>query len=520
MEDDSEFEKADAKKMKTRVNIFDDNISLEAAKEIAKSSPINNEEDFDEEEINFDGSPIIKFNNRPSTGPVPPVPDISNLAVPATSLVYHTNTTATSVSMAASPSSLASRSNSTTPSVPLNSSAAYGSVSSAVMYTHNSHNRSMSFTTGSMSTEKGPPKSTPVSGSSSSLHDFDNAVGGSLKRQTSMDVDKLHQEIQSLKRSLLSAKRDRWVKLPIEDTLRRIIKGEDFSLELYRSLEDKLELLDKATQRHDGNAIVTAVLFLQRTVSKHIFTRELLSRPGAANHYLTYLKAHFDHAEYITILSLLGRAEEAAIFKFKLAAQTADVGLKISKLKDGLREHFQADKALATDASLVKDYIDLLERQRPVDDADANTEATGRSMLFRDFPRKRSLIDMPVVTTLYYCCLYHYDLSETNLASPEAIRKRHQISEKQYVWTAVSARAKLRQWKDIEALLTTKGFFGSTKMKSVIGFDKVVTILHKNSAPPDILEKYLAHIDDLELRLNMARKVSCPKAIVDAIKWK
>lgn len=100
---------------------------------------------------------LLTFSNLhmpgPSTGPVPPVPDISNLAVPATSLVYHANTTAASVSMAASPSSLASRSNSTTPSVPLNSSAAYGSLSSAVMYSHNSHNRSMSLTMGMMSND-------------------------------------------------------------------------------------------------------------------------------------------------------------------------------------------------------------------------------------------------------------------------------------------------------------------------------------------------------------------------------
>ncbi|CAG5122043.1 unnamed protein product, partial [Candidula unifasciata] len=336
MDDDNEFEKAETKKIKKKVNIFSDDISIEAAKEIATSFPISSEED-DEEEINFDGSPIVKFSNKPGTGSAPPVPDLSDLAVPATSLAYHAGATTASVSMVTSHTSHASRSSPAATNVSLNSSAAYGSVSSAVMYSHNSHNRSMSLT----------------------------MVGGNLKRQT--DLDKLHQEIQSLKRSLLSAKRDRWVKLPIEDTLRRIIKGEEFSLELYRSLEDKLELLDKATQRHDGNAIVTAVLFLHRTVSRHIFTRELLSRPVAANHYLSYLKAHFDHTEYITILSLLGRAEEAAIFKFKLAAQTVDVGLKISKLKDSLREHFQTDKTLAADALLVRDYIDLLERQRPVD---------------------------------------------------------------------------------------------------------------------------------------------------------
>lgn len=34
--------------------------------------------------------------------------------------------------------------------------------------------------------------------------------------------------------------------------------------------------------------------------------------------------------------------------------------------------------------------------------------------------------------------------------------------------------------------LHCQGWFGSTKMKSVIGFDKIVSILHKNNAPPDV----------------------------------
>ena len=36
---------------------------------------------------------------------------------------------------------------------------------------------------------------------------------------------------------------------------------------------------------------------------------------------------------------------------------------------------------------------------------------------FREVPRTASLVDMPVMTTLYYCCLYHYDLSEACIAA-------------------------------------------------------------------------------------------------------
>jgi len=36
---------------------------------------------------------------------------------------------------------------------------------------------------------------------------------------------------------------------------------------------------------------------------------------------------------------------------------------------------------------------------------------------FREVPRTASLVNMSVMTTLYYCCLYHYDLSEACVAA-------------------------------------------------------------------------------------------------------
>ena len=45
-------------------------------------------------------------------------------------------------------------------------------------------------------------------------------------------------------------------------------------------------------------------------------------------------------------------------------------------------------------------------------DSDARLEAEGKTRVFIDFPRRRTLLDMPVTTTLFYCCLYHYHLQE------------------------------------------------------------------------------------------------------------
>ena len=33
---------------------------------------------------------------------------------------------------------------------------------------------------------------------------------------------------------------------------------------------------------------------------------------------------------------------------------------------------------------------------------------------FKELPRSASILDTSVITTLYYCCLYHYELSEVS----------------------------------------------------------------------------------------------------------
>ncbi|XP_076463825.1 spermatogenesis-defective protein 39 homolog isoform X2 [Babylonia areolata] len=356
---------------------------------------------------------------------------------------------------------------------------------------------------------------TSPSGSSGSL--TIEEVVGMGKRVGSMDMEQMQQEINQLRKQLLSAKRERWTKMPPELTLRRFMKGEPYSLECYRALGDKLSFLDQAVSRMDGNAITAAVLHLRNTVKRSLFQQELLSRPVAANHYLAYLRGHFEFPELVDTLSMLGRTEEAAMVKYKLACGTGDTSTKVSMLKSCLRAHFEGDPTLSSDAGFVREHIDLLERQRPIEDSDSRAEKEAKNRMFVEFPRRRSLLNMPVTTTLFYCCLYHYHLQENNFASPLAIKKRHDVPERQYIWTALSARAKARGWTDIEQLLTAKGWFGGKKMKAAIGFDKVVEILHKFQAPVDILTKYLELVDDLDTKLTLSRKTGCKKVTIETL---
>jgi hypothetical protein len=53
---------------------------------------------------------------------------------------------------------------------------------------------------------------------------------------------------------------NRWVPPPVSDTVTKILLGYPYSLELYRSLKSKTELLDAAIAVGDGNATLAVSL--------------------------------------------------------------------------------------------------------------------------------------------------------------------------------------------------------------------------------------------------------------------
>ncbi|KAL5008167.1 hypothetical protein ScPMuIL_013748 [Solemya velum] len=342
-------------------------------------------------------------------------------------------------------------------------------------------------------------------------------IPSSSKTQGSKDPAKLEEEIRFLRRSLDKAKVSGLTKFTIEETVQRMVTGEPYSLELYKSKEEKLALLDRTIAMHDGNAIIAAVLFLKRTIKPSMFNLELTRRPLAVNQYCSYLKAHYNIKELVDMFGMLGRVEEAAMLKYRQVLSITDPKMKINNLTSCLGAHFVSYPQLSHEMSMIQEQISLLERQRPIEEDDAKSELEARAGLFREYPRASSIVNMSVITTLYYCSFYHYQLQETSLASPLSIKKAHQLTEKQYLWTVLRARSRLKRWKEIEELLTTKGWFGSTKLRAAIGFDKVADILNSTNTPPEIIGKYLRLVDDTNLRLNLAKRMKCHEIVVDTL---
>lgn len=298
-----------------------------------------------------------------------------------------------------------------------------------------------------------------------------------------------------------------------EDTVRRMQRNKPYALERFRSLKQKMELLDEALKLNDGNVITAILIFLKRTLSKEILFQELEPRQIALHHFIRFLKEIKDQQLLLELLKALGRTEDCALIQYKDYLNIHDEMRRKEFLKDCIKLPFPVE-----DAALVLDHYTLLERQIIVEASDKRFETDGQREIFKKYPRKATILNMPLITTLYYCCFYHYGEPEGTFSSPSNLKKTFKISEKQYLLTATAARAKLKAWFDVDALYTTKNWLGYTKKKAPIGFHRVVDILQKNNAPIEVLQEYIRLVDDVELRLNLAIKNKCHDIVIDTYK--
>uniref|UniRef100_A0A3Q3JPW2 Spermatogenesis-defective protein 39 homolog n=1 Tax=Monopterus albus TaxID=43700 RepID=A0A3Q3JPW2_MONAL len=291
-----------------------------------------------------------------------------------------------------------------------------------------------------------------------------------------------------------------------EHTVQRMQQGKVVHLEKFRSLQDKLLLLDFAVSAHDGNVITAVLIYLKRTLSKEVLFRELESRQTALRHFIHYLTETRDQRLLLELL----RSRTSPLLQYKEHLSIADENKRRDFLKSCLSLPFSPE-----DSAHVQDHYTLLERQIIIEATDRHAERGGKVEIFQKFPRRASILNMPLITTLYYCCFYHYHESEGTYSSPLNIRQTFRISDKQYFVTALAARAKLKAWSDVDALFTSRNWLGFTRKKSPLSFQRVVDILHRNSAPTQVLQEYVGLVDDSDLRISLAQKHKCHDIVIN-----
>lgn len=309
------------------------------------------------------------------------------------------------------------------------------------------------------------------------------------------------------------------------EIIKRIIKGEDQYCYYLKSREDKVLLLDKCIEHNDGNAIMTAVLFLERTLSLKVFNYEISKRPKAIDHFTCYLRDSKKTSQLVDFLTMLGKYEDAAMVKLKQANAASNTEAKIKNLRNCNLNYFAGfvgsgfGETFAFWSGLIDEQVALLERQLPIEAEDKRIESqpiTELTAKFIEVPRK-SLLNKPVITTLFYCCLYHYELPENFLASPLAIRNVHRLTEKQFMWTALVSLSMRQKWKEVDNLFQGTSWLGGKRFKTALKFEEVTRILKKFDAPNDLLTKYIKLIDDDDAKLAFAKETNLIPLFVEVM---
>lgn len=65
---------------------------------------------------------------------------------------------------------------------------------------------------------------------------------------------------------------------------------------------------------------------------------------------------------------------------------------------------------------------------------DRHLETAGQSEIFRKYPRKASILNMPLVTTLFYSCFYHYTEAEVRMMWEKRRVTSHPCSPQYVGW--------------------------------------------------------------------------------------
>ena len=82
----------------------------------------------------------------------------------------------------------------------------------------------------------------------------------------------------------------------------------------------------------------------------------------------------------------------------------------------------------------------------------------------------------------------------------------HNLTEKQFTWVCLRARANVEAWEDCQELVVGKGWLGGKKVKGGVSPGEVTTVLAAAGAPVSILTVLLGLVDNLEDRLELAKK--------------
>ncbi|XP_030371290.1 vacuolar protein sorting-associated protein 16B [Scaptodrosophila lebanonensis] len=294
-----------------------------------------------------------------------------------------------------------------------------------------------------------------------------------------------------------------------EATAVKLLQGKTVSLEVFKSLHEKQQLLDTLLQNGGGDAVIGVLLFLKRTLNANQFHSILQRRPKALEHYLSYLRQAGELNSCLDLLQRFGRSQEAALLQFQAAMSCNELVIRKQQLQRLVDAYANAGVGIIPlheqifHAALKLQL--LVERERG--------SGLGKQLSDHATP----------VEVLYACCQINNNWKEQDmlkLISPQRFSADQQISAAQYEWTALNERARAQAYADLEAIFERVPTWNPIKSKQFhISFDLALAVqrLYELKAPPTVLQMFLSKMNNNSDKLRLAQRVKCTKAIIDAM---
>ena len=294
----------------------------------------------------------------------------------------------------------------------------------------------------------------------------------------------------------------------------------------FRKLSQKRELLKLALDSLDQNTIFAVLSHLKETLSDELLIQTLNEYPKSKFPYYTLLQHKGLEQELIVVTHACGDYEKSGQLRLKQARKPGDPYKQLLMMKDCV--HYLNKMEMNKLAEIVSDECELLDAQLSIHTFEKSTgriqEPVGSVEIFSP------VLKTPNYTTLYYLCLHHFD-SNIGLSSPKAFCDKFNISNSQFVWIALSARAQLKDWPCVDGIIKkyqTKTWFGVGKGKTfLIAPEKVVEIFHQKDETPwgegdselrdSLILSHLNLIEELEERYMWSFRFLCHPVVIETL---
>ncbi|EDV24005.1 uncharacterized protein TRIADDRAFT_57031 [Trichoplax adhaerens] len=300
--------------------------------------------------------------------------------------------------------------------------------------------------------------------------------------------DMLTKEIRRLREQLLRLKWEKNNIPPVKETIKKIVLGQPYFLDGYKDMNDKLALLKEAIRSDDGNAILI-----------------LKDHPVATDQYLHYLKVASEHKDLIDMYSVLGRTQEFAALKYKLALVGGDPQVKIQNLEE-LKKEFKYDRQLSVFSAIVSQQCSLIKRQISIEAQDSVLISGESNEMLVKYPPTGSIFEHSLIKTLNYCAKYHSSLPQDHFSSPHSVHKENKLTERQFIMATVDAYVKTDQLQYIENFNKTKSKFFNFGSKSSTPNETILQALVSAKASEETATKYLKNIENVTARYDLAKR--------------